>query len=151
MVLIALNMLQFVMKYIDWHREHSLKHKAIIEHIKDKSKDEIIEYFYYDNMRQKHPNFCQLYAQNSKCHDMKNLNCYMCGCPYFRFKDDGIEIKGNRVVYSYCTQNLGDEFISDNAIHHDCSECTLPHSKKFISDNFDLDWNVIMGDVVLEK
>lgn len=140
-------MLQFVMKYIDWHKEHLLKHKAIIEQTKDKSKDEIIDYFDYDNMRQKEPNFCPLYAQNYKCHDMKNLNCYMCGCPHFRFKDNGIEMRENRVVYSYCTQNLGDEFISDNAIHHDCSKCTLPHTKKFISDNFDLDWNVIMEDV----
>lgn len=144
-------MLQFSMKYIDWFIEHSKKHKAILEGLDGKSKDEIVDYFYYDNMRQKHRDFCPLYAQNSKCHDIKNLNCYMCGCPYFRFNDNGIKTKENRVVYSLCTKGFGELFESKDAIHQDCSKCTLPHSKKFISDNFDLDLNVIMRDVVLKK
>ena len=142
-------MIEYCMKYIDWYKEHLLKHKAIVEQIRGKTKDEIIEYFDYDNMKQKHPYFCPLYASNSKCHDMKKLNCYLCGCPYFRFDDDGIETKENRVVYSICTKGLGEQSESCNAIHQDCSNCKLPHTKKFISDNFDLDWGLIMKDVMV--
>ncbi len=142
-------MIEYCMKYIDWYKEHLLKHKAIVEQIRNKTKDEIIEYFDYDNMKQKHPDFCLLYASNSKCHDMKKLNCYLCGCPYFRFNDDGIGIKENRVVYSTCTKGLGEQLESHNAIHQDCSKCTLPHAKKFISGNFDLDWGLIMKDVMV--
>ncbi len=126
------------MTYTDWFSEHSIKHKAIMEQLKDKSTYEIIEYFNYENMKLKHPDFCLLFTSNSKCHDMKNLNCYWCGCPYFRFNDDGIEIKENRVVYSICTKGLGESFVSKDAIHQDCSSCILPHSTKFIKDNFDL-------------
>lgn len=135
------------MTYTDWFSEHSIIHKAIMEQLKDKSTDEIIEYFNYENMRAKHPDFCPLYASNSKCHDMNDLNCYMCGCPHFRFNDEGIEIKENKVVYSLCAKGLGRLFESEIAIHQDCSNCILPHTKKFIRDNFNLDWDVMIGNV----
>jgi hypothetical protein len=134
------------MKYTQWYKEHSIKHKAIIKQLKDKSTDEIIEYFDYENMRTKHPDFCPLYASNSKCHDMQNLNCYICGCPYFRFNDSGIEIKENRVVYSLCTKGLGRSFVSNNAIHQDCSSCILPHKVWFIKKNFNVSWSEIMNN-----
>jgi hypothetical protein len=134
------------MKYIQWYKEHAAKHKAIIEQLKNMSTDEIMEYFDYENMRTKHPDFCPLYASNSKCHDIKNLNCYMCGCPHFRFNDDGIEIKENRVVYSLCTKNLGKSFESEDAVHQDCSSCTLPHKTQFIKRNFNVSWSEIMNN-----
>ncbi|MDY0194934.1 MAG: hypothetical protein WC253_04535 [Sulfurovaceae bacterium] len=138
MVLYVSNTIQYHMTYTQWYKEHSLKHKAIIEQLKGKNIDEIVEYFDYENMRTKHPDFCPLYASNSKCHDMQNLNCYLCGCPYFRFNDDGIEIKENRVVYSLCTKGLGESFVSTDAIHQDCSSCILPHKIQFIKKNFDI-------------
>ncbi|MDD5405847.1 MAG: hypothetical protein PHE73_02760 [Sulfurovaceae bacterium] len=133
------------MTYANWLNTHFIKHKAIMEQLVYKNIDEIIEYFDYENMRLKHPEFCPLYATNSKCHYMKNLNCYMCGCPYFRFNDDGIETKENRMVYSICTKGLGELFESENAIHQDCSNCILPHTKDFIRNHFN--WNEIFCDV----
>jgi len=135
------------LKYIDWFIAHAKKHRAIVASLEGRSDEEIVEYFDYDKMRRNEPDFCPLYAKSSKCHDMKNLNCYMCGCPHFRFDDSGIEIKDGRVVYSYCVKNLGDKFVSDSTIHHDCSNCTLPHTKKFAKDNFSLDWFEIMDSV----
>lgn len=138
------------MRYIDWYNEHYFHHKAIMEQLKDKSIDEIIEYFDYENMCAKHPDFCPLFTSNSKCHEMKNLNCYMCGCPYFRFDDNGLCLDNDKnTVYSYCTKGYGDKFIANKQIHHDCSKCTLPHTKKFISKNFDSDWIKIMKEVAL--
>jgi len=133
------------MKYIDWFSEHAYKHKKIVDSLSHLKIDKIIEYFDYDNMRQKHSNFCPLYASNSKCHDMKKLNCYLCGCPYFRFDDNGLYLDDNKnMVYSYCIKNYGEKIIAENKIHQDCSKCTIPHTKKFISENFNLDWKNIM-------
>lgn len=134
------------MKYTQWHKEHSMKHKAIIEQLKNMSTDEIIEYFDYENMRIKQHDFCPLYSLNSKCHDMKNLNCYLCGCPYFSFNDNGIETKEKRVVYSLCTKGFGKSFVSNNAIHQDCSSCILPHKAWFIKKNFNVSWSEIMNN-----
>ncbi|MBD3797929.1 MAG: hypothetical protein IE887_09405 [Campylobacterales bacterium] len=137
------------MTYTYWFSEHSNKHKTIVNSLKYLEKKEIIKYFEYENMQSLHKDFCYLFEQNTKCHDIKNLNCYLCGCPYFRFDDDGLYIddKGN-TVYSYCVKNLGCKFTLNGETHHDCSKCTIPHTKKFISDNFDMDWSMIMKDVI---
>jgi len=76
------------------------------------------------------PDFCGLYTTKTKCHDMPELNCYSCGCPYFIFDDQGLEHKDGKVVYSKCTINAkeGATFESAEAIHMDCSNCTVPHT-----------------------
>lgn len=139
------------MTYKQWFDSHSLKHQSVISTLSAKTKYEIIDYFTYENMRDKHNDFCLLYATNTKCHDIPNLNCYACGCPYFRFDDNGLEVSGNKTVYSICTKGLGSVFESEVAIHHDCSLCEVPHQKKFINDNFDLDWNEMMKMVCLDS
>lgn len=135
------------MTYTQWFNEHSKKHKSILNLINPKTKDNIINYFTYENMRDNHNDFCLLYSTNTKCHDMQDLNCYMCGCPYFRFDDIGLEVSGNIVIYSKCIKNLGSKFVSKNAIHQDCSSCEVPHNIKFINDNFDIDWSKMMSGV----
>ncbi|MDB2405689.1 hypothetical protein N9W00_02010, partial [Arcobacteraceae bacterium] len=72
------------MSYLSWHEEHSQKHKEIIEKISHLSDEQIIEYFSFENMKVNEPDFCVLYKQNKQCHDMENLNCYLCACPNFR-------------------------------------------------------------------
>ncbi len=142
-------MIKYRMKYIDWYKEHLLKHQVIIEQIKDEGINEIIDYFEYENMQSLHKDFCPLFEQGIKCHNIKKLNCYLCGCPYFRFDDNGLHVDENKnIVYSYCIKDLGDKFIANGKTHHDCSKCTLPHTKKFINDNFDIDWSMIMKDVM---
>ena len=55
----------------------------------NKNNEAIIEYFKYDNMKKNEPDFCPLYNLNKKCHEMEDLNCYLCACSYFRFNDKG--------------------------------------------------------------
>ena len=55
------------------------------------SDEEVIAYFKFENMVKKEPDFCPLYKDNKKCHDMKELNCYLCACPNFRFDDEGFK------------------------------------------------------------
>ena len=121
------------MSYKKWLQEHYKKHKSIVDKLINKSDDEIISYFEYDNMVKYEPDFCPLYKENKKCHDIKNLNCYMCGCSNFRLSNSK----------SYCSINskYGKTINSkDGFIHQDCSACTIPHQYSFIKKNFDRNW-----------
>ena len=134
------------MSYKEWFDSHAKKHRQIVDKLLslNMGKDEIIEYFCYENMVKAQKEFCPLYKENKKCHEMKNLNCYLCACPYFRFDDRGLEIQNGYKVLSRCEINNGDTVIHNNNIHHDCSKCTLPHHKNYIKKVFDFDWKHIM-------
>ena len=137
------------MGYAKWLREHAKKHKKIVEKLLSKglTKSEIIEYFDFDNMKEKERDFCPLYAQNKKCHDIKSLNCYLCSCPNFRFRDEGIKKIEDKIQCSYCNINSEDgrQGIYGNKIHQDCSRCQVPHTKEYVAKHFDLEWTKIMS------
>ena len=126
------------MTYLSWHEEHSKKHKKIVDKLSDLSDDELIEYFDFDNMVKKEPDFCLLYATNEKCHKIEKLNCYLCACPHFRVgeKSSTCDIKSKH----------GGSFTSeDGFIHQDCSGCTIPHKVSYVKKNFSRNWKEIMS------
>lgn len=138
------------MTYQSWFNAHYKKHKQIIKKLVTQklTKEQIIDYFDFDNMAAKEPDFCPLYAEGKPCHDMQNLNCYLCACPFFRFYDTGIKQADGMTRYSHCTIDCKDGCLSifDNSIHQDCTNCTIPHNKEYIKKHFDLDWKNIMDD-----
>ena len=91
------------MSYTSWFDEHATKHKKIVDKLlkSNYTKEQMIEYFDFDNMVEKETSFCPLYADNKKCHDMESLNCYLCACPNFRFDDKGIKKVGENTQYSF--------------------------------------------------
>jgi len=113
--------------YGDWFEGHAKKHADIVAKLKNRSDDEIIEYFEYENMRKNEPDFCP-YAKNKKCHDMENLNCYLCACSNFRFNDVGFREVDGKNLKSYCSieSKDGRVFEGKEAIHQDCSSCIVP-------------------------
>jgi hypothetical protein len=125
--------------YQEWYEAHYQKHKTIMKKLESLSEDEVIEYFDYENMQQNEPDFCLLYQENKKCHDMQDLNCYLCACPEFRVQE-------NLHVKSTCSINskFGKIFQAREEIHQDCSDCLVPHKKKYIRKNFSRDWKEIM-------
>ena len=136
------------MTYLEWFNSHAQKHKIIVDKLiaKNYTKEQIIEYFDFDNMVKNENDFCYLYENNTKCHDMKELNCYLCACPHFRFNDDGLGNYNEFKILSKCDINNGEEFAAKKIIHHDCSKCSVPHHKAFVSKNFDLNWKKIMSE-----
>ncbi len=134
--------------------EHAAKHKKIVQNLLEKGydKERIIDYFDFDSMVQNEPDFCPLYKENKKCHDMEHLNCYLCACPNFRFKDDGVDNVDGKTRYSFCSIDSkdGKAGVYGDAIHQDCSICTVPHTKEYVRKHFDTDWMKIMKDVNLE-
>ena len=137
------------MNYSTWFESNGQKHKNIMKKLEALSDDEVIAYFKFENMVEKEPDFCFLYKENKKCHEMEDLNCYLCACPYFRFNDEGFSKEGERVLYSTCSIEAkeGTQFISDDAVHHDCSACTIPHHEAYIMKHFSRDWFSIMRKV----
>jgi len=136
------------MSYTSWLKQHTQKHQKIIQKLLDKnySQEQIIEYFDFDNMKQKEPEFCPLYAKDKKCHDMKELNCYICACPNFRFNEEGLGEYDSHPILSKCAINNGSTIASkkDGAIHQNCTNCTVPHHKSFVEKHFSLDLKEIL-------
>ena len=128
-------------------KQHAKKHLKIINKLTHLSDYEIIEYFDFDNMKIKEKDFCPLYKKNQKCHEIEQLNCYSCGCPYFRLNNNDDKI------LSYCSINHknGRTIESTTGIHQDCTNCTIPHKVNFIKANFNKNWNEIMRKVSHEN
>jgi len=136
------------MSYSNWVKEHAKKHKVIVTKLvaNGYDKEQIIEYFDFENMKTKEPDFCPLYAKNKKCHDMEQLNCYLCSCPNFRYSDKGVAQVESKTQYSYCDieSKDGRQGTYGEAIHQDCSKCKVPHSRNYVKEHFDLNWAKIM-------
>jgi len=137
------------MSYGSWFQEHGERHKKIIQKIAHLSDEEIIEYFRFENMVKKEPDFCPLYAKNKKCHESRELNCYFCACPNFRFNDEGFNIEKGKTLFSKCTIDSkdGTQYISNEAIHQNCSGCFIPHSEAYIKKHFTRNWFEAMSKV----
>lgn len=141
------------MSYKSWFDQHAAKHKIIVDKLlaKEFTKEQIIEYFDFETMVKEEPDFCPLYAENKKCHEMETLNCYLCACPNFRFDDKGIKKVDENTQYSFCAIESKDgmQGVYGDKIHQDCSKCTVPHHKSYIEKNFDLEWKKIMKECSL--
>ena len=114
--------------YLSWLKEHKKKRKEILNKIKYFTKYEKIKYFDFENMKIKELNFCVLYSVNKKCHNVEKLNCYFCACPHFVVEN----------IQSSCSidSKKGFQIINkDNYLHQDCSQCTIPHSEKYVKNN----------------
>lgn len=137
------------MTYREWFETHASKHKEIMEKLTHLDDWEVIKYFRFENMVIHESDFCPLYAENKKCHDTEELNCYLCACPNFRFDDNGFRIEEKKTLFSTCSIESpdGDRFITQDAIHQNCSGCLVPHRESYIQKVFDRDWLKIMREV----
>ena len=129
------------MTYEYWIKEHSLKHKNIMTKLSSLGKNEIIAYFDFENMKVNEKDFCLLYDLNKKCHDIKNLNCYLCACPYFRLKETQSTCSINSRFAKFSKDDTGFN-------HLDCTDCFIPHKVSYIKKNYQENWNKIMKDVI---
>ncbi len=138
-----------MMTYKQWFETHGTKHYHLTQKLikKGLTQDEIIAYFRFENMVEKEQGFCELYKTNTKCHEMEELNCYLCACPNFRFTMEP-ELKDGKRIHSHCSIDSKDGaiFEHENNIHQDCSGCLVPHSDSYIAKHFDLSWRAIMKD-----
>ena len=139
------------MTYSQWFENHAKKHHQLTQRLLDEGLDqnEIVEYFRFENMVEKEKEFCELYKTHSKCHDMEELNCYLCACPNFRFTMQPQQKKG-KLIHSYCSIDSkdGGTFEHEGNIHQDCSGCLVPHHEAYILKHFNTNWLEIMKECI---
>jgi len=126
------------MSYLSWHDEHAKKHKQVVDKLSHLSTMEIIDYFDFENMVKNEPNFCILYKENKKCHDLDDLNCYLCACPNFRVGETSSTCDIN-------SKDGGSITSKDGFVHQDCSGCVVPHKVSYVKKNFNRNWKEIMS------
>ncbi len=138
------------MSYQEWFDAHAHRHAEIVQKLiaAGMDKERIIEYFEFENMRVSEPSFCPLYKEGRKCHDSEYLNCYLCACPNFRFSDNGLGRHGETNIYSECSIESKDGSQQDfgGKIHQNCSKCTVPHTKEYVTKKFNTVWKEIMSE-----
>lgn len=129
------------MTFKEWEIDHNSKVDTILKKLGNISHEEVTNYFNYDNMIKAEPNFCELYKTNSKCHDMDDLNCFLCGCPFFKYSDetpilieDGVEVMSICVINS---KNAG-AYVQDGKQQCDCSGCIIPHKQRFVKKHLEM-------------
>jgi len=141
------------MSYTSWFENHAKKHKVIVTKLlkREYTKEQIIDYFDFENMKKEEFDFCPLYAKDKKCHDMELLNCYMCACPNFRFNDDGVQKIQNATQFSFCAieSQDGRQGVYGEKIHQDCSKCSVPHHRAYVVKHFKYEWQEMMQDSAL--
>ena len=127
------------MTYSEWEQEHTIKVAEIMGRIKASTLDEIAEYFKYDNMVKKEKEFCPLYKDNIKCHNIDDLNCYYCGCPHFNINDNPATTGKTTIVSSCSIDSKYKDIFYENPdennvvrIHCDCTNCFIPHKTSYV-------------------
>ena len=133
------------MSYESWIKQHSNKHKKLMQKLTNLNDNEVIDYFDYENMIIEEPNFCPLFKEPKKCHDIAELNCYLCACPNFRLSNEKSTCDINSKDGGSITSK------KDGFIHQDCSKCSVPHSKSYVKKHFNRDWSFIMKNVIISK
>ena len=141
------------MTYLQWAKAHRKKVIDIKSNLSERgySKKQILDYFDYNNMIIRHKDFCLLYKDNKKCHDIENLNCYLCACPYFVF-NDYTPIRNNE--YSICKvdSKFSKIFEFEDKKHCDCSDCIIPHTRQMCDKFYSIDsYDFMEGVSILEN
>jgi len=96
--------------------------------------DKIVSEHRFEVRSKKNPDECPCYT-SGVCHDMPDLNCFLCYCPNY---DTETAVGGCKINHPdgkwYYNELLPDKKIFD------CSDCTYPHSevmvKKYLNELF---------------
>ena len=100
-------------------------HKLAKELIKQRI-DILIDEFDFEKRRSSNSEECICYQQNKKCHDLENLNCLFCYCPFYDLsaKEGGCKMNSSKGKYvGNCQGKIWD-----------CSDCDFPHKKENVKD-----------------
>jgi len=98
--------------------------------------DEIVEHLSCDIRKLEYPGRCPYYASGKGCHDLEDLNCFLCACPNYESErlEGGCKINSEGGKWHY-HENLPLGRVWD------CSDCEINHTsgevREYIEKNFD--------------
>ncbi|MCD6596029.1 hypothetical protein J7L68_10215 [bacterium] len=115
-----------------WFDSYYEKVKAIIV-AENLTIHQIPDFFLYDNLSKKYPDFCPLYKSGEFCHsgiERKKICCLFCGCPFYDYSiwDD------KRKIFGGCSINSKFGFRLENGFW-DCTNCNFVHNLDWIKSN----------------
>tara|TARA_Y100000310_G_scaffold49946_1_gene46110 strand:- start:155 stop:577 length:423 start_codon:yes stop_codon:yes gene_type:complete len=123
-----------------WEKEHFIK---VLSEIKSagidfslNNLDAIVEQTSFKVRSKNQPDECPYYPSKGGCHDLNDLNCFLCACPNYDSKsfEGGCKIESSLGGWHY-HKNLPTRRVWD------CSGCFINHSsgeaKDYIKENFD--------------
>ena len=116
----------------EWFESHYEKVRAII--VAEKlDMNEIPDFFLYDNLSKKYPDFCPLYRNGEICHrgiERKKFCCLFCGCPFYDYSiyDDERKMFGGCKIDSRFGIRLENGF-------WDCTNCNFVHNIDWVKSN----------------
>jgi Zn-finger protein len=91
----------------------------------------ILEEFNYQKRKKEHLEECPCNG-SSPCHNIEDLNCFFCYCPWYDLeKLEGGCKKNNPLKKGKWFEREGH---SESDRIWDCSNCTYPHEEKVIKD-----------------
>jgi len=89
----------------------------------------IVNEFDYEKRRKEHPHECPCNS-SEPCHNLEELNCFLCFCPWYESeKPEGGCKVGNPLGRGHYFER-GGHSTSDRI--WDCSDCTYPHKKETV-------------------
>jgi Zn-finger protein len=97
--------------------------------LKKENISSIIDYMSFKNRSKRDTSLCPQYkGKNPKpCHEVKDLNCFLCACPNYESEklEGGCKINSKKGKFHY-HKNLPKGMVWD------CSDCNINHSPKEI-------------------
>lgn len=93
------------------------------------SPEEVVEFFMYENMKERYPDFCPLYKENKTCHEKlskDSFNCFFCACPHF------ISSLYNKTEKKFggCSLNSKNGLYNEYG-YWDCTKCYFVHHPRY--------------------
>jgi len=93
----------------------------------DRYIENIIDEFDFDTRKISHPDVCSCYKSGNPCHNMPELNCFLCYCPEY----DTNKPEGGCKLNSQDGKWLFSKKLPASKIW-DCSGCLHPHKKETV-------------------
>lgn len=88
----------------------------------------IIKETSFEIRSQKHPNECPYYEKRTSCHNIEDLNCFLCICPeYSSDKDEG----GCKLNHQSGKWHSPYPYSQSRRVW-DCSDCPFPHFPTYV-------------------
>ena len=87
--------------------------------------DKLVDYYSFENLSILFPDKCVCYQSRKPCHDIEELNCFLCYCPNYLndIKGGGCKIHSSKGKWFYHKElPIGQIW--------DCSDCIIPHTKE---------------------
>jgi len=99
--------------------------------------NQIIKEYNYETRSTNHPAECMCYKQKIPCHDMDNLNCFLCYCPNYDTdnQEGGCLIDNPNGKWTY-SKKLPSKKIWD------CSNCEYPHLENNVKTHLNKIFNI---------